>query len=280
MRIACDILYKYSEVAVLNMLRMGLFNLGFTPNYYNVFFNQFKKPKNNVVFNETNLNKLFTKSNRPRSITIFDKMYDDNSLEDNVKWFRLSINFESDVEYLETIGNSILLEWSNSNLEFLFQSTIFNNIISDKNLIYCYIYNQNDLMKQSNTIYNEFEENKTKNKLIKNEYGDIEIDISENWGRYERIRSVTFLAGSKMYFGQGFNPISNLEKMLKFKFAKPLVNTVEIELYPIDKDPVQYRDIQKLYWEFINESKTKFENDNKLDFTKWLFSKAKKNKYL
>lgn len=276
MRLACDILYKYSDERVLDMLKNGIMNLGFIPNFYSVFFNQFKKPKNDIEYNEADVIKLYSKSTKPESVKIFSDLYNGNSNVNQNQWFRISLNYESDKEYIETIGNSFLLEWSNFNLDFLIQSNFFKNAINDKNLIYCYIYNQDDVMDQSNKIYNEFDEKRSEKKLIKNQYGNIEIDIAQNWGRYEKIRSVNFVAGSKMYFGQGFNPICNLERMQKFKGAKPLINSIEIELYPIDKDPNQYREIQKCYWQFINESKIKYDKVNQLDFTKWLISKSKK----
>ena len=276
MRLACDILYKYTDEAVLELLKNGILNLGFTPNFYSIFYNQLEKSKNDIAYNEVDVIKIFTKSQKPESIKIFNELYDENSNESQNKWFKLSINYEFEKKYIETIGNSLLLEWSNFNLDFLTQSNFFKNLINDKSLIYCYLYNQDDLMDQSNTIYNQFDEKQSEKKLVKNQYGDIEIDISENWGRYERVRCVNFLAGSKMYFGQGFNPVCNLEKMQKFKHSKQLINSVEIEIYPIDKNPNQYRDIQRYYWEFINESKVKYNKENQLDFTEWLLSKSKK----
>lgn len=276
MRLACDVLYKYSDEAVLNMLKSGILNLGFTPNFYSIFYNPFKKPKNDLVYNEVDVIKLFSKSQKPESIKIFNELYDENSNPNQNKWFRMSLNYEPEKEFLETIGNSLLLEWSSFDLDFLIQSNFFINLINDEKLIYCYLYNQDDLMEQSNTIYLESEEKRSKKKLVKNKYGDIEIDVTENWGRYERIRSVTFLAGSKMYFGQGFNPICNLETMQKFKHSKSLINSIEIELYPIDKNPNQYREIQKEYWKFIEKYKSKYEKANQFDFTQWLIYKSKR----
>ncbi|MCO5249769.1 MAG: hypothetical protein M9887_12570 [Chitinophagales bacterium] len=275
MRIACEILYKYSDENLLFILNEALKNLGFTPNYYSIFYNQFKKPKSDIPYNEKEIIRLFNKSQKLENVKIFEQLYDEDIITDKSKWFQLSLNIESEKEFQETIGNSFLLEWSNFDLDFLLESNFFKNVINDKNLIYCYIYNQDDLMEQSNTIYNQFEEKPSGKKLVKNQYGDIEIDVTENWGRYEKIRSVNFLAGSKMYFGQGFNPICNIKTMQKFKYSKPQINSILIEIYPIDKNPNQYREIQKDYWKFINESKIKYDKANQLDFTKWIISKSK-----
>lgn len=274
MRIACEVLYKYSDENLFYILNKSLENLGFIPNYYSVIFNQFKKAKNDIPYIETELLKLFNKSDNPESIRIFDQLYSENIVPSNRKWFKLSLNIEAEEEFQETIGNSIRVEWSNFDLTFLLKSTFFDKLISDKNLIYCYIYNQDDVMEQSNTVYNQFENKTAKKKIVKNQYG--EIDITENWGRYEKIRSICFLAGSKMYFGQGFNAICNLEAMQKFKYSNLLTDSIEIDIYPIDKNPNQYRDRQRDYWKFINDSKIKYEKANRLDFTKWLISKSKK----
>ncbi len=79
-----------------------------------------------------------------------------------------------------------------------------------------------------------------------------------------------------MYFGQGFNAICNLEAIQKFKYSNLLTDSIEIDIYPIDKNPNQYRHRQRDYWKFINDSKIKYEKANRLDFTKWLISKSKK----
>ena len=55
MRLACDILYKYTDEAVLEMLKNGILNLGFTPNFYSIFYNQFKKSKNDIAYNEVDV---------------------------------------------------------------------------------------------------------------------------------------------------------------------------------------------------------------------------------
>lgn len=276
MRIACEVLYKYSDENLFNLLSEIFTNIGFTPKYYSIFYNQFKKPKNDIAFNEKEIIKLFKKTQKPESIKIVNQIIDDDTAVNLNQWFKISLNIESEKEFQETIGNSILLEWSNFNLDFLTGSTFFKKIISNESLIYCYLFNQEDVMEQSNKIYNQFEENKHNKKTIKNQYGDEEIDISENWGRYEKVRSVNFLAGSKMYFGQGFNEICNIEELEKLQYSKKVENAVQIELYPINNNPDQYREAQKNYWNFIEKSKKEYEKLNELDFTKWLLSKSKK----
>ncbi len=164
MRIACEVLYKYSDENLFYILNKSLENLGFIPNYYSVIFNQFKKAENDIPYIETELLKLFNKSENPESIRIFDQLYSENIVPSNRKWFKLSLNIEAEEEFQETIGNSIRIEWSNFDLTFLLKSTFFDKLTNDKNLIYCYIYNQDDVMEQSNTVYNQFENKIAKKK--------------------------------------------------------------------------------------------------------------------
>jgi hypothetical protein len=275
MRLACNILLKYSDTFLGEVLKGAIGHLGFEPNYYSVFFNQFKKPKNDLPFDENQILKLFNNSTRPNVVKIFSSIYDEDKVENNDKWFRISINNESEKQFQETIGNTFLLEWSNFNFDFLNESLFYKTLIESDNLIYCYFYNQTDASEQSDTHFNQFDEHPAEKKVIKDKLGGIKIDISENWGRFERIRSVTFIPAAKMYFGLAFNPIIDLDTLNKFKYSVKSNGKVKIDLYPIEENPKNHRDKQREFWHFIDKYhiKEKYENANKIDFKEWLLSK-------
>lgn len=281
MRLACDLLLQYSEETILDTVKLAFQNIGFNPNYYNIFYNQFKKGENDLVYDEKEVLKLFSKKSIPEVIKINSSLYDDEGIDQNY-WFRISLNVESDGEFRETIGNTFLLEWSNASLNFLLESDFFKTLISSDDLVFCYLYNQDDVGEQSNIHYNQYsDEPKEKSKkVIKNEYGDLIVDVSKNWGRIERIRSVCFVAASNMRFGLGFSPVCNLELLSVFRYAKREENIVNIKLFDLDENPENYRDRQKEYWDYLrsNEVLKKYEKNNEFDFTEWLKKKAKTSK--
>ncbi len=91
--------------------------MGFNPKFYSIFYNQFKPSKNDLSYDEEEVLRIFSKKDIPEVIKINSSLYEDGSVNHN-QWLRISINIENDNEFKETIGNTLLFEWSNTSLHF------------------------------------------------------------------------------------------------------------------------------------------------------------------
>lgn len=273
MRYACDILIKYSEKKFLDFVKKAINVIGFKPNYYDVFFDDFdSNEKLNIQYEENSIEKTLMNYQDIRLIKIKSDIYDNTS---NFDWFSITLNKNTD----ESIGDTFFLEWSNTNnLEFLRTNSFFMSIINDENLVFCYCYNQTDVAEQSNTHYNKFADNPKNIKTIKNKYGDKIIDISNNWGRMEVVNSLEIVAAPNMWFGLGFNPVYSLKEFKKFKYVKHHnnKNVVFIKLFDLYDNPIKHRAKQKYFWNFIYSNKilNKYEIENQTNFAEWLLRKS------
>ena len=245
MRYACNILSKYDHFLFLNNLEMVLNNLFFTPDFMDLYFENYKKkPLENIKFDEKYLFELVDRE-KFTSITLRSK---DSTGKDN--WFRITLSLSD--EFMQAVGKNYLFEWSKiENIDFLIKSDLFNKLIDDDRLIYCYCFNQNDVMEQSNKSYNGLPD---KNIVLKkNMVGDLEIDISKNWGRRERNRSLWFVAAANIWFGKGFETVYKLDKFKNFSYTKQIGKNIYIELFDLYDYP--NRTIQKEFWDYIIKNK-------------------------
>lgn len=288
MRYACDILIQYSEKDFLSFFQNAIKTIGFKPMYFDVFFDEFKKAKNDLDYDEEYILELLNKKSKPGSITIKSDVYSEDNPSYN--WFGITLSIDD--EDIESIGKSCLFEWSvNGNLDFLRSSELFNRFIQSEKLVYCYLYNQTDATEQSNMNYIKYDDSPVeKNIKIKlNKVGDKIIDTSQHWGRIERVRSINFVAAANMWFGYGYNPVFNLEKMRKFKYVKTNVGTINdvvyIELFSLYDDPSakENRAKQKEYWDFLKSNKIiiNYEKNNKIEGgIEWYIRRAKRKSAL
>ena len=232
------------------------------------------------TFNRQRLDSLFKvleKKEKFNEITIENEKLD-NIDSNNYKWFKLRLNINEDSKF--SLGKTFLIQWCNINLDDLLNSDWFKFLINNENLIYCSCYNFTDVSEQTKTNFNKFsDEPLPKGVVLKlNEYGDKEIDTSKNWGRSERVVNVNFMAAPRMWFGPGFNPIYELNRLLEFKYSTKFNEIVYIELFDLYAEPHKFRSIQKEYWDFLKKSKMlkKYEENNSFDFTEWLMKQAKR----
>ena len=286
MRYGCEILTRYDESAFGIVVKDILQKLGFDPLYFDVFFDEFKKPKNDLSFDAGKIISLLLKE-KPGVVTIKSALYDDLGDNEAYNWVRIRLNIDDGTD--ETIGKTFLLEWSNTGtLDFLMSSQIFADLLKHEDLIYCYCYDSKDAMQQSDSSYNEFSKEPLPDGVVLtlNDWGDRIIDIAKNWGRMQTVRSITFMAAPLMWFGQGFDKVLRLKEMRKFKYARHEdleKGPVYIELFKLGDNPAapENRLKQKEYWDFLSYHDTirKYDKANQRDGIAWYRRRVKqKNK--
>lgn len=285
MRYGCEILIRYDESGFGIVLKDILQKLGFEPLYFDVFFDEFKKRKEDLSFDAEKIISLLS-NEKPGVVTIKNALYDDLGNNEAYNWVRIRLNIEDGTD--ETIGKTFLLNWSNTEtLDFLISSQVFTSLLKHENLIYCYCYDSNDATQQSNTNYNEFSKEPLPDGVVltRNDVGDRIIDTAKNWGRMQTVRSVTFMAAPLMWFGQGFDKVLRLKDLRKFKYARQEdleKGPVYIELYQLGEGPSlpENRLRQKEYWDFLSYHDTirKYDKANQVDGIAWYRKRAKQIK--
>lgn len=279
-RYACSFLYRYSEENAAGLLADALKVLGFEPKYMSIFFDEFEKPLDDIVYDEEYFFELLKR--RPGTITIKSQLYDEDKRETN-NWFRFKLHLDRPYD-----SDLFSFEWSNTNLKFLVESDKFSIFLSSKNLIYCYCYDQYDCMNQSNERVDNFIENYPNQsyKIIKNFMEADAIDISEHWGRYINTLEMTFMAAPLMWFGEQYFKIISKEALLKFKGASiinyPFFSLVHIKLFEFYDDPskAENRERQKAFWKTFDLQKKaeQYEKDRPFDFFAWYKERAASKK--
>ena len=275
-RYTANFLYQYNADIAVVLFTTALKLLGFEPKYMTIFFDEFEKSLDDIVYNEEYLFKLLRK--RPGTITIKSQLYDEDTRETN-HWFRFGLSIDSPFG-LDTCS----LEWSNTSLNFLVESDKFIIFLNSQNLIYAYCYDQYDCMNESNNRIDSFirEYPNRPYKLAKDHLDDDVIDISEHWGRYVSTRGITFLAAPLMWFGEEYFKIIPKEALLKFKGASiinyPSFNLVHIKLFELYDDPAKTdnRQRQKDFWKTLDLQKKaeQYEKDRPFDFIAWYKERA------
>lgn len=211
--------------------------------------------------------------NRATSITIQNQEYD-SSLSETLVWFRITI----DQSYFFNWS----FEWNNISLPFLNEHTLFDNLIKSPKFICGYYYDYIDVFWQSNKmlIYLSNQERESESlKTTKNQFGDIILDTSNNWGRSENAAGIDFMAAPLMWFGSGFFDVISFEKLGMFeKSEKVGENIIFIKLFNIEEDPnsIENRLLQKKFWEYFSLVKQieDYRNKNQIDLSQWLKIKA------
>jgi hypothetical protein len=99
-------------------------------------------------------------------------------------------------------------------------------------------------------------------KTIKNKVGDIEIDLTENYGRIVKLETESFevIAAPIIYFGDPFFKYISTEKILAFPFADKLelnydTNLIKINLCGLETYQSQNRKKQELFWSYFEINK-------------------------
>lgn len=272
----CEIVFVFDESRLLSFIDDAVKVFGFEPKSMDIIIDEFTKPKYEVPYNVNELNKYLKKL--PNSVTLQNEDYDSVN-KDNFAFFRIKI--ANDTAFpIKTFS----FEWSNNNLDFLLKSEEFGKFILAKGLIYCYCYDQNDVMEQSDNsrINPDFDTPIGENEGIR-EFTNNDVDVSQNWGRYLSIHGLEFMAAPLMWFGNEFYKIISKHKLLQLGKALPN-ETVNIKLFDLYSNPAEEknRKAQKVFWENLNleEVVSNYAKDNPLDMTGWLMSRiAKKKKH-
>lgn len=276
-RYSCSILYSFNENNFLNFFSSALETLGFEPAYMTVYFDEFTNPLEDIRYDKNHVIKLLGK--KPTTITLKNKIYDPDENTSGYCWFRFKLILDN--PYKEEFCS---LEWSNNSLDFLFRSKEFNYFLESKSLIYCYCYNQEDCMKQSNTsiINPEFEKPQAANSKQQEFILKDAINISEHWGRYIKALEFVFMAAPLMWFGEEYFKIIPQEKLLKFAGASLInfstYNLVHVKLFDLYDDPekTMNRQRQKEFWEtFSLQNKAEqYKEERPIDFIAWYKERA------
>lgn len=278
---SCSILYKFNSDEFFILFGNALKVVGFEPAYMDIFFDEFSSSLDDIRYDAEYLFKLLEK--KPGTVMLKNKIYDADAGTIDYCWFRFKLMLDN--PYKEEFCS---LEWSNLHLDFLLNSSLFNEFLSSQNIIYCYCYNQYDCIHQSNTsaVNPDFEKPWKRGESSRDFILKEAIDISEHWGRYIKSLEFTFMAAPLMWFGEEYFKIIPKESLLKFKGASiinyPFFNLVHIKLFELYDDPskADNRKRQKDFWGTFDLQKKaeQYEKDRPFDFIAWYKERAASKK--
>ncbi len=249
----CELIIKIEAQRIVDLLSNGITLLDFEPVRMDLYFNEFKQPRDFIQYNREYILNNLSISEVDGGITtlsLYDKYYRNQHI---TPFFRFRI-FDSTLEN-EVITCS--LAWiAYANVDWLIKDefVLEKLLLKNEELVYLIVYNQND-------AYLETQKKKQNiNKIFS-------FLRQETWGRKEIVNGLTFIAAPLMYFGSGYNsiiPIEELKKHVKSSFIEINGNEIiKIELSPLYEPPQKHRNEQKEYWKSTNLYK-KIENYKKL----------------
>jgi hypothetical protein len=244
-------------------------NLGFEPNVFAIFetpLSGYKKKK----YNQDLLLQLFKQNILPYHIILSREVnkfrgYD----EEVIIVINDYLNDDLSKEYIKSCSISIRI----NDYQKILNNPVVNKILESEFLILSFIYNYKDVTQQSKDFVYKLESlDFPINKFAPNSSGGYDIDISENWGRMEIFRPRMMLVAAPMiWFGKSFKPVCPWETLLNYKYAHPYVNYIKYELFDIEDDPKNHRELQKEFWDFMESSGvkkiTELKPDDKLSTT-------------
>ncbi len=149
----------------------------------------------------------------------------------------------------------------NNDVYFDYDSVI-ENYLSESDFMSAYVYDYNDVNWQSETSISEYESNNINHKdlpKVKDEWDNVVIDISNNYGREVLLNNTWLMACSKMWFSDLFFEITGLSKEHLLKCPEALgINDdkiVKINLFENIFSSSKNRIKQKEFREFANFDK-------------------------
>lgn len=263
-KLSCILIYNYDQEELSDLLNNALSLLGFEPKYMDIFLSE-NEILSDIDYEVTSMLSLLDKG--ATGILIKNKLYDETDCN---YWFRLSID--------KAYYNKVSLQWLNSDLDFLISSNSFQNFLKFKNIICGYCYDQEDCFLQSNEDieYYKLKMKHEPSKIKKNQFGDNIVDVSEHWGRIERVCGLEFMAAPLMWFGKYFFKIISKEDLLRFKYAvinQPESNDIVfIKLFELNSLPSENRIKQKEFWLFfeLRQRITNYRKEHSIDLEKWV----------
>jgi len=257
--------YRYDADALFKAMSDVFDLLGFEPRFMDIYYEGYFD-LSNVRFDrvkiETHLKEPLT------SILIKNEL--DNAFG-NLAWFRLSVD--------DTYHHKFSFEWSNIGVDFLAGHDYFKKLVSSEYFICGYYYDGDDLFFQTNkTIRYHKHLQDSAFKTTKNQFGDLVIDTSENWGRSETGAGLVFMAAPLMCYGSGFFEIISKEKLLQFEGAillrdegHEMVSIKLFELYELPSKK-ENREKQEMFWSFFDLRKIidQYNRKNTISEEAWL----------
>lgn len=166
-------------------------------------------------------------------------------------------NITLTIGFIALIEGPLSLIWSikdNVTIDFDF----LDFFRKEEDFVSAYIYDYNDVYWQSETLISEYEVDNRKHghlKKIRDEWDDLVIDVSTNYGRKVNLKNTSLCASPKMWFSDLFFEISGVDKdkILKLNNALDLGNgIVEITLFDdiFTSDKLENRNKQKEFWQY------------------------------
>jgi hypothetical protein len=261
-KFSCLFTYTNSKDEMMHLSSIALKLLGFEPKYMNVFVSE-NEILDDVEFNEILLFELLSKG--ASGILLKNQLYDETN---TTLWFRISID--------EQYYNVFSFQWSNSSLDFLINNLLFEKFYNSRNFIsgYCYDQNDNFLQSTEDIAYYKSQLGSSIVKIKKNQFNDDVIDISENWGRSERVCGIEFMAAPIMWFGLPFFDVISKQNLLNYKYAKSMTEVVcvkHFDLKDLPSDKVN-RSKQKEFWQFFDLKNIilKYKKSHSIDLDNWV----------
>jgi hypothetical protein len=237
------LIFTYDFEELNRIIKLALNNLGFNPTYIDIFGNE---NSNDILYESNNILNYLDED----IITLIIKNRIDNEMGDFC-WFRIKVD--------RLFYNTFSLEWSNSNLEFLLGNNEFEQLLG-VSFICGYCYNVDDSFAQTSDSIDSYKKNYPNDKIriTKNMFGDKAIDVSKNWGRYEKTSGLFFIAAPLMWYGKEYYSLISKEKLLSFRDVTiKIINgneVININLFGLYEYPSldANRKKQEEFWAFFD----------------------------
>jgi hypothetical protein len=137
-------------------------------------------------------------------------------------------------------------------------SAWLNSLLTHKNFVVGYCGDKEDMLLQSTNIYQFYKNRGIKPlKTFRNEFGDLQVDVSQNPGKRKLVRGMWLMSCWRMWFGKNFYSVVPKERLSSFPSAHAIQqlenDVVLIELYedPFKADDRRNRSVQKAFQEWV-----------------------------
>lgn len=231
MNYSFDINIKIKINEIEDIIQKCIKFLEFEPAFMDAYSDEFRKPKENVKYDNAFLIKHISKQEF-LGITRFC-LYDENYSNTSITPF-----FRVGIHHFENKASQMSLEWIGLKdfKKYLYPNDLLKYLAIQTKVICMYYYNKNDVGIQN-----------------------LKYDDGESaWGRCKTVKGFDFLAAPLMYFGEGGLGIIPEERLLLLNNTERVdfngQSLVCVKLFDLYSDPSseKNREIQEKYWKDLD----------------------------
>lgn len=230
---ACELLVNIKKTQIIDLVKLAIDQLSFSPDRMDVFFNMFVRDKQGLRYDKTYLLENLSIEDDLEGITSLSLYPKKSSVANARPFFRASLGHIQNSNQLRCKLEWIANEKINQKLHL--ENEPMSNLLSIASLIYCYYFDQSDVHDQTR-----------------------QENSSDNWGKRLRTGGFEFLAAPLMYFGRDCDPIIPIKSLEVYPEAQTIKirgqKVIKISLFDIHEDASSKvnRKTQKLFWRTLN----------------------------